>query len=90
MSEEDKLFNFMVGLQNWAQLELCCFGVKDLSSAIAAADGLLDYKLGNPSTSEFMENKSGGKNGKDNGAKFRPKVFLNILAETKHGDLVPS
>ncbi|GFS34431.1 hypothetical protein Acr_00g0034000 [Actinidia rufa] len=34
MSEEDKLFNFMVGLQNWAQLELRRLGLKDLSSAI--------------------------------------------------------
>ncbi|GFZ11707.1 hypothetical protein Acr_23g0000920 [Actinidia rufa] len=45
-------------------LELRRLGVKDLSSTIAAADGPLDYKLGNPSTSEFNENKSGGKNGK--------------------------
>ena len=49
-------------------------GVKDLPSTIVVADGLLDYKLGNPSTSEFKENKSGGKNGKDNGSKFQPKA----------------
>ena len=49
-------------------------GVKSLSSVIAAAYGLLDYKLGNPSTSEFNKNKSGRKNGKDNGLKFKPKV----------------
>ncbi|GFY81562.1 hypothetical protein Acr_01g0013710 [Actinidia rufa] len=61
MSEEDKIFNFMAGLQNWAQLELRRLGVKNMSSAIAVADGLLDYNLGNPSTSEFTENKSGGK-----------------------------
>ena len=47
MSEYDKLFNFMSGLQGWAQTELRRQGVQDLSSAMAAA-GLLDYKV-NPS-----------------------------------------
>ncbi|KAK4380949.1 hypothetical protein Sango_3015800 [Sesamum angolense] len=36
MSEEDKLFNFLSGLQTWAQMELRRQGVKDLPSAIAA------------------------------------------------------
>jgi hypothetical protein len=44
MSEEDRLFNFMSGLQPWAQAELRRQNVKDLSSAIAAADNLVDYK----------------------------------------------
>ena len=48
MSEEDKLFNFIDGLQNWAQLELHRLGMKDMSFTIAATDGLLDYNLGNP------------------------------------------
>ncbi|KAG8387859.1 hypothetical protein BUALT_Bualt02G0065000 [Buddleja alternifolia] len=43
MSEEDKLFNFMAGLQGWAQTELRRQGVKDLRSAFAAADGLVDF-----------------------------------------------
>ena len=30
--------------------------------------------MGNPSTSEFKENKFGEKNGKDNDAKFKPKA----------------
>ncbi|XP_057512871.1 inositol transporter 4-like [Actinidia eriantha] len=60
--------------QNWAQLKLCRLSVKDLSSALAVADGLLDYTLGNPSTLEFKENKSRGKNEKDNGSKFKPKA----------------
>ena len=50
MSEEDKPFlrlDFMTGLQNWAQLELHRVGVKDLTFAIASADGLLDYELDN-------------------------------------------
>jgi hypothetical protein len=44
MSEEDRLFNFMSGLQTWAQAELRRQNVKDLSSAIAAADSLVDFK----------------------------------------------
>ena len=44
MSEEDKLFNFMPGLQPWAQVELRRQNVKDLPSAIAAADSLVDFK----------------------------------------------
>ncbi|KAL0301946.1 UNVERIFIED_CONTAM: hypothetical protein Sradi_6471400 [Sesamum radiatum] len=47
MSEEDKLFNFMAGLKPWAQTELRRHGVKDLQTAIAAADRLGDYKVPN-------------------------------------------
>ncbi|KAL0403933.1 UNVERIFIED_CONTAM: hypothetical protein Sradi_2034100 [Sesamum radiatum] len=47
MSEEDKLFNFMAGLQPWAQTELRWQSVKDLPSAIAAADRLVDFKVVN-------------------------------------------
>ncbi|KAG8372953.1 hypothetical protein BUALT_Bualt12G0120700 [Buddleja alternifolia] len=43
MSEEDKLFNFMAGLQGWAQAELRRQGVKDLPSAFATADSLVDF-----------------------------------------------
>ena len=45
MSEEDKLFNFVSGLQAWAQTELRRPGVKDLLAAMAVADCLVDYKL---------------------------------------------
>ena len=45
MSEEDKLFNFVSGLQTWAQTELRRHGVKDLHAAMVAADCLVDYKL---------------------------------------------
>ncbi|RVW81922.1 putative mitochondrial protein [Vitis vinifera] len=38
MSEEDKLFNFMSGLQGWAQKELWRQGVRDLPAAMVAAD----------------------------------------------------
>ena len=44
MSEEDRMFNFLSGLQPWAQLELRRQKISDLSSAIAAADGLADFR----------------------------------------------
>ena len=45
MSEVDKLFNFMSGLQGWAQTEQKRQGVQDLPSAMAAADYLSDYRV---------------------------------------------
>ncbi|KAL0363819.1 UNVERIFIED_CONTAM: hypothetical protein Sangu_0479500 [Sesamum angustifolium] len=41
ISEEDKLFNLLSGLQIWAYIELRRQGVKDLPSVIAAADWAL-------------------------------------------------
>ncbi|KAK4381519.1 hypothetical protein Sango_2961700 [Sesamum angolense] len=52
MSEEDKLFNFLSGLQTWAQTELRRQGVKDLPSAISAADRLVDFRVTNHSDPE--------------------------------------
>lgn len=46
MAEEDKLFNFLAGLQPWAQTELRLLRVKDLPSALAAAEELVDLKTG--------------------------------------------
>ncbi|KAG8365919.1 hypothetical protein BUALT_Bualt17G0022000 [Buddleja alternifolia] len=43
MSEEDKLFNFMAGMQGWDQTELRRQGVKDLPLALATADSLVDF-----------------------------------------------
>ncbi|XP_070018207.1 uncharacterized protein [Nicotiana sylvestris] len=43
MSEDDKLHNFISGMQAWAQNELRRQNIKDLPSAIAAADSLVDY-----------------------------------------------
>ena len=45
MSEVDKLFNFMFGLQVWAQTELRRQCVQDLPSVMAAADCLSDYRV---------------------------------------------
>ena len=46
MSKEDKLFNFMPGLHGWAQTKLRRQGVCDLPTTTAAADCLVDYKIG--------------------------------------------
>ena len=45
MSEVDKLFNFMSGLQGWAQTELRRQGVQDLPSAMATTNCLSDYRV---------------------------------------------
>ncbi|XP_047261297.1 uncharacterized protein LOC124894815 [Capsicum annuum] len=44
MSDEDKLHNFISGMQAWVQNELRRQNVKDLLSAIAAADSLMDFR----------------------------------------------
>ena len=76
MSEVNKLFNFMFGLQGWAQTELRRQGVQDLPTAMAAADCLSDYRVTSSSTptqkgkghnkesnrkSDAKTSKSGGK-----------------------------
>ena len=45
MSNEDKLFNFISGLQGWAQTKLRRQGVRDLPAALASADYLVDFKM---------------------------------------------
>jgi len=40
------MFNFLSGLQSWAQLELRRQKVSGLSSAISAADGLANFRVG--------------------------------------------
>ncbi|KAF3658670.1 putative RNA-binding protein 8A-like [Capsicum annuum] len=43
MSDEDKLHNFISGMQAWAQNELRRQNVKDLPSAIAVVESLVDF-----------------------------------------------
>lgn len=63
MFEEDKLFDFILGLQPGAQTELREQAVKDLSSAIAAADALVDFKAtSTPSPSENRQREKGRSN----------------------------
>ncbi|RVW15655.1 hypothetical protein CK203_075362 [Vitis vinifera] len=67
MSEEDKLFNFMSGLQGWAQTELRRQGVRDLPAAMAAADCLVDYKMGGAISTTQRPRSEGGKKAKFEG-----------------------
>ncbi|KAL0325445.1 UNVERIFIED_CONTAM: hypothetical protein Sradi_5113800 [Sesamum radiatum] len=67
MSEEDKLFNFLSGLQAWAQRELRRQSVKDLPSVIATANRLVDYRVTSGSEPEKKKKDFGkdkGKSGK--------------------------
>ena len=45
MSEVDKLFNFMFGLQGWAQKKLRRQGVQDLPTSMVAVDCLAEAKF---------------------------------------------
>jgi len=65
MSEEDRLFNFMSGLQTWAQVELRRQNIKDLSSDIAAADSLVDFKSTTREGYTSASFKSKGRNKKE-------------------------
>ncbi|CAA7389239.1 unnamed protein product [Spirodela intermedia] len=44
MSDEDKFLNFTSGFQNWAKVELRRQGARDVQSAMAMADALVDYR----------------------------------------------
>ncbi|KAL0339190.1 UNVERIFIED_CONTAM: hypothetical protein Sangu_1441100 [Sesamum angustifolium] len=80
MSEEDKLFNFMAGLKPWAQTELSRQGVKDLPTAIVAADRLGDYKV--PNEPEQRSDDSGDDKAKF-GKKFKKKDKVKeVVTET--------
>ena len=45
MFDEDKVFNFVTGLQPWAQAELQRQGVRDYQQAVAATNNLVDLRL---------------------------------------------
>ncbi|KAJ9675437.1 hypothetical protein PVL29_024382 [Vitis rotundifolia] len=55
MTEEELLFNFMDNLQGWAEQELRRRGVQDLATAMAVAESLTDYKRGDSSEVESLE-----------------------------------
>ncbi|KAK4384460.1 hypothetical protein Sango_3058800 [Sesamum angolense] len=63
MSEEDKLLNFLSGLQTWAQTELRRQGVKDLPSVIIVVDRLVDFRVANRSDLEKKKKDSGKEKG---------------------------
>ena len=55
MTEEKLLFNFMDNLQGWAEYELRRRGIQDLTTAMAVAESLTDYKRGDLSKVESLE-----------------------------------
>ncbi|KAL0361381.1 UNVERIFIED_CONTAM: hypothetical protein Sradi_3822600 [Sesamum radiatum] len=64
MSEKDKLFTFMEGLEPWARLELQRQRVTDLGSAMTAAERLTDFasetRRDRQTTPSPAQNKAGG------------------------------
>ena len=56
MFEEELLFNFMHNLQSWAKQELRRRGVQDLATTMARVESLTDYKRGDSSKIESLEN----------------------------------
>lgn len=88
MSEEDNKFNFLVGLQLWAQVDLRRQGIKDLLSAIVDVDHLIDYRVVGGSYPDRMKKDAGkdkgktGKTGKD--SKFKKKKLKDVsMPKTK-------
>ena len=77
MSDDDKLFNFMSGLQGWAQTELCRQGVRDLPTAMATTDCLVDYKLGVGATSTQKGKQEGNKKAKFDGKNHKKAGWKN-------------
>ena len=64
MSEEDKHFNFMFGLQGWAQTKLRRQGIHDLPTAMAIVDCLVDYKMGGAISTMHKPKSEGDKKAK--------------------------
>ena len=79
MSEEDKLFNFMSGLQPWAPMELKRQAVRDLPTTMSVADALMDYKFSKPSGDE-EKRKS-----KDKGKDKQKKEARRRISRRKRG-----
>ena len=71
MLEEDKFFNFMSGLQGWAQTKLHRQGVCDLPTAMIEADSLVDYKMGGAISTMQKPKSEGGKKAKAEGKTFK-------------------
>ena len=83
MSDEDKLFDFISGLQGWTQTELRRQGVRDLPAVMVAADFLVDYKIGNVINTIGKSKTDGSKKGKAEGKpSFNKKAGWK---ETKKG-----
>ena len=87
MSKEDTLFNFVSGLQRWAQTELRRQGVRDLTASMAAADCLFDLKMVNAINSKQKNKPDGGMkskaDGQRNGMVAVPESGENVQQTSK-------
>ena len=77
MSNDDKLFNFMSGLQGWTQTELQRQGVWDLSNAMVVVDCLMDYKLGGGTIPTQKARLEGRKKAKFEGKNHKKSGWKN-------------
>lgn len=66
MLEEEKLYNFTMGLQSWAQIELRRQKGKDLHSTMDVANGLIDFKTASSSNDRHKKKEKSKK--KESGA----------------------
>ena len=55
MTEEEFPFNLMDNLQGWTEQKLRRRGVQDLTTAMVVAESLTDYKMGDSSKVESLE-----------------------------------
>ena len=69
MNEKELLFNFMDILQDWAKQEFRRRGVQDLSTAMAVAESLMDFRRGESSLTKPSFKGSHAKGGGDKGYK---------------------
>ena len=87
MSEEDKLFNFVSGLQGWAQTEHRRQGVRDLTAAMAAADCLVYLKMVGAINNKQKNKPDGGRkskaDGQRNGMTAVPESGENVQQTSK-------
>ena len=69
MDEKDLVFNLMDNLQSWAKQELRRRGVQDLSTAMAVAESIMDFRRGDSSQAKPPFKGSHATGGGDRGYK---------------------
>ena len=69
MNSNDLLFDFIEGLQLWAQQELQRCQVNDISTALAEADTLVEFQKGELSKPKKDNKPQHGKDGEAKGDK---------------------
>ena len=83
MDEKDLLFNFMDNLQNWAEQELRRRGVQDLSTAMAVAESLMDFRRGDSSQAKPPSKGGNAKGGGDKWYKNDTKEGSNAASTSR-------